>query len=317
MVIKKVMEMNKNFVQRFYIYQKERFPLLLHGVLIAVFSFSAISYSRLCRGVDTFIQAKDYLHCIFITITLFFLVRVFDEFKDKEDDAKYRSYLPVPRGLISLKELAFVGAVTFALQIIALLLFHRTLFFTYIPVIIYLLLMGKEFFIADWLKKRQFWYVTSHMFIIPFIDIYASSYDWKLELAIPPTGLLFFFVVSYMNGIVLELGRKMKTSDKEEVGVVSYTGLLGPKKAAYFWLLMLLITYIAALLAWQYTNGNTLMYFILTALFFICTIPAFLFSKNNNNLKLAKGIEICSGIWTIGMYLCLGGGPMALKFIFQ
>jgi 4-hydroxybenzoate polyprenyltransferase len=311
------MENNKNILLRFYIYQKERFPLLVHGVLIAVFSFSAISYSRLCRGLDTFISRQDYLHCIFITITLFFLVRVFDEFKDKEDDAKYRSYLPVPRGLVSLKELAMVGVIAFLLQILAIFIFHRSLFITYIPVIIYLLLMGKEFFVTDWLKQRQFWYVVSHMFIIPFIDIYASSYDWKLDNSLPPTGLIFFFIVSYMNGIVLEMGRKMKTPEKEEIGVVSYTGLLGTKKAIYVWLLMLLVTYLAAMVAWYYTSGAWSLYIVLTILFLMCTIPAFLFLNHHTNSKLAKSMEIFSGIWTIGMYLCLGGGPMAFHFIFR
>ncbi len=309
------MESKKNLVIRLYIYQKERFPLLLNGLLIAVFSFSAISYSRLCRGINTFIKFEDFLHCIFMTVTLFFLVRVFDEYKDKEDDVKYRSYLPIPRGLVSLKEIGLLGAIVFGLQIVALLLFQRVLFIAYIPIIFYLLFMGKEFFIRDWLKQRQFWYVTSHMFIIPFIDIYASSYDWKLELAVPPKGLLFFFVVSYMNGIVLEIGRKMKTPNREENGVISYTGLLGAKKAAYLWLLILLLTYVAAIVAWYHTSGSNVMYYILSALFILCCIPALLFSNSIHNYKLAKGIEISSGIWTIGMYLCLGGGPMALHFI--
>ena len=76
------------FIKRFYIYQKERFPFLAHGVMIAAFTFSAVSYSRICRGGTDFIKWSDFLIGIFATITLFFLVRIFDEFKDKEDDAK-------------------------------------------------------------------------------------------------------------------------------------------------------------------------------------------------------------------------------------
>ena len=93
------------FYKRIFQYQKERFPVLGHGVLISAFTFSAVSYSRICRGAEGFIPIKDFLIGIWATITLFMLVRIFDEFKDKEDDAKYRSYLPVPRGLVSLKEL--------------------------------------------------------------------------------------------------------------------------------------------------------------------------------------------------------------------
>ena len=104
-------------LQRFYIYQKERFPILGHGLMIFAFTFSAISYSRICRGKEGFIPWQDFLIGIFATVTLFFLVRIFDEFKDKEDDAKYRKYLPVPRGLISLKELRIIGLVVASMQI--------------------------------------------------------------------------------------------------------------------------------------------------------------------------------------------------------
>ncbi len=52
------------------------------------------------------------------------------------------------------------------------------------------------------------------MFIIPLIDIYASGLDWFLAGVPPPRGLLFFFAVSYMNGIVLEIGRNKPRSPK-------------------------------------------------------------------------------------------------------
>ena len=217
---------NKSFLKRFYIYQKERFPILGHGMLVASFSFSAIAYSRICRGVEGFVPWHIYLTGIFTTITLFFLVRVFDEFKDAEDDAKYRKELPVPRGLVSLKELAIAGVIVAMLQIgINLLLFPKMLLIYFI-VIAYLSLMGKEFFIAEWLKKNQFWYVTSHMFIIPLIDIYASGLDWLLAGVDAPKGLAFFFGVSYMNGIVLEVGRKIRIPENEKEGVLTYSSML-------------------------------------------------------------------------------------------
>ena len=48
------------------------------------------------------------------------------------------------------------------------------------------------------------------------IDLYSSGLDWKLDNAEPHLGLLFFFAVSYMNGLVLEFGRKIRTPEKEE-----------------------------------------------------------------------------------------------------
>jgi hypothetical protein len=306
------MQSKESFLSRFYQYQKERFPFLGHGILIGAFSFSAISYSRLCRGLDTFIDWRDYLHCIFITITLFFLLRIFDEHKDKEDDAQYRSYLPVPRGLISLQELKIVGIITFILQVAVIAIWQTSLLTLFIPIIIYMLLMGKEFFVAEWLKERPFWYVVSHMFIIPFVDIYASSYDWKLSSAGPPIGLIFFFAVSFLNGIVLEIGRKIKTPATEEPGVKSYTFLLGTRRAIIVWWTVLTATLINAIIAWYYAHNSMTIYLILIILYIASLIPAILFYREINNVKYAKAVEITSIVWTIGMYICLGGGMRLL-----
>lgn len=200
----------QGFLSRFWTYQSERFPFLAHGPLIAVFSFSAIAYSRLCRGATGFIDWKIYLAGVFCTVTLFLLVRIFDEHKDAEDDALYRPELPVPRGLISLSELRRVGHVVFVLQLLVITTFFPKMFWFFGIVLAYLCLMGVEFFVPDWLRRHQFWYVTSHMFIIPLVDVFASGLDWYLGGFAPPAGLLFFFLVSYLNGIVLEIGRKIR-----------------------------------------------------------------------------------------------------------
>ena len=296
-------------LQRFYIYQKERFPILGHGLLVASFSFSAIAYSRICRGVTGFVDWKTYGVGIFTTITLFLLVRIFDEHKDAEDDALYRKDLPVPRGLVTLTELRNIGIVVAALQILVNLYFFPKMLWIYFVVIGYLSLMGKEFFIADWLKKHQFWYVTSHMFIIPLVDIYASGLDWLLEDAAAPKGLLFFFAVSYMNGIVLEIGRKIRTPEQESEGVLTYSAMFGAKKATYLWILIVFITLLCSIAAANYAGYGMLVFYVLLGFFLLCLAIGLYFLKNPSQ-KSAKAIEIASAVWTIAMYLTLGGVPM-------
>jgi 4-hydroxybenzoate polyprenyltransferase len=307
-------ENNASFVKRFYIYQKERFPFLGHGLLVCAFSFSAIAYSRICRGMQGFVSTKVFLLGIFTTITLFLLLRIFDEFKDAADDAAYRKELPVPRGLVSLEELKVVGIVVAVLQIVVNAIFFPKMLILYFVVIVYLLLMGKEFFISDWLKRNQFFYVVSHMFIIPLVDIYASGLDWFLNNAAAPKGLLFFFAVSYMNGVVLEIGRKIKAPEQESVGVLSYSHMLGTVKATYLWIAVLLVTLILSIVAANFAGyGQTGFYFLVSA-FLLCAIPAFIFLKKQTK-KASKAIEISSAIWTIAMYLILGGIPMIQKLL--
>ena len=228
------------FFKRFYIYQKERFPFAGNIVLIGAFTFSALSYSRISRGVAGFVSLQTYLIGVLTTVTLFFLVRVFDEHKDAEDDALYRQELPVPRGLMQLKELKTAGIIAIIFQVVINLLFVPKMLILYLVAFAYLCLMGKEFFVGEWLKKHQMTYVFSHMLIIPLVDTYASGLDWLQEGAAPPRGLLFFFAVSFMNGIVLEFGRKIRTPEKEKAGVITYSGLYGPNKACMYWILSLL-----------------------------------------------------------------------------
>ncbi|WP_417611708.1 UbiA family prenyltransferase [Owenweeksia hongkongensis] len=304
---------NLSFLKRLYIYQKERFPLLLNLVSVSVFTFSAVSYSIICGGNSDFITIKDFVVGVFVTYTLFMLVRIFDEHKDRVEDAKFRSYLPVPRGVVSLSELRNVGILIGVLQITAILVFQPSMIWLQLMVLAYLSLMAVEFFVPKYLKSRQILYITSHMFIIPLIDIYSSGLDWNLKGESPHIGLLFFFVVSYMNGLVLEFGRKMRSKENEEVGVVSYTGLYGLKRATIYWMLLLFVTYLSAVLAANFVGYGMQGFLVLTVLFGLCVVPGFLFI-NKKDRKSSKLIEISSGIWTVAMYLSLGAIPMLENF---
>ena len=75
---------------RWWTYQRERFPVLAHGVLIAAFSSSAVSYSALLRGQRPRMAS---IGMAFVTCFLFFLqLRIADEFKDFEEDSRWRPY---------------------------------------------------------------------------------------------------------------------------------------------------------------------------------------------------------------------------------
>ena len=303
-----------SFLKRLYIYQKERFPFVGYIILIGVFTFSAASYSRICRGEVGFIDWKNYLIGVITTFSLFFLVRIFDEFKDKEDDAKYRKYLPVPRGLISLKELSAIGVAVASVQLFVILFFQQEMIVLYGVVMIYLLLMRVEFFVPKWLKNNQLIYVVSHMIIIPLIDVYASGLDWFLEGADAPFGLLFFFAVSFMNGIVLEFGRKIKPPESEEEGVLSYTKYFGTKKAVWVWISVLSATLFLSLVTSYYASYGLIAYYFFGSVFLVCLVPSFLFLRSPGS-KSAKYIEHASSLWTVFMYLGLGGIPMLSKLI--
>ncbi|MCC7453910.1 MAG: UbiA family prenyltransferase [Crocinitomix sp.] len=303
-----------SYLKRMYQYQKERFPVVLNGIAVLTFTFSAISFSRICRGAEGFVPLSTFLIGCFATFTLFLLVRIFDEFKDRIDDAQYRTYLPVPRGLVSLNELKVIGIGIGVLQITSIAIFQLEMLPLYLLVIGYLCLMGVEFFVPTYLKKHQILYITSHMVIIPLLDVYSSGLDWRLEQTSPHFGLIFFFAVSFMNGLVVEFGRKLKAPEDEEIGVVSYTKLWGTKQATVIWMLSILITLVFATLAGFVAGFGITLMIVLIVLATVCFIPGILFLKNPSK-KMAKRVEMMSGIWTIFMYLSLGGIPMIVNLV--
>ncbi len=304
----------QSFAKRLWIYQNERFPLFKHLLLIATFTFSAIGYARICRGAEGFVPMIDYASGVFMTFTLFLLLRISDEFKDKEEDAKFRSYLPVPRGLISLTELRNVAMITLGLQVLIIGFLQPALWKLFIIVLVYLSLMRVEFFVPNWLKKQPVLYIVSHMMIIPLIDYFASGIDWLNNGSAAPKGLIFFFIVSFLNGIVLEIGRKIKAPQSEEPGVQSYTSLYGTKTATVYWIIVLGLTAITSVIAARYAGFSLIMQALFPFVMILASIPAFQFLKRPND-KSAKWIENASGIWTLSMYLLLGGLPTLVSLL--
>jgi hypothetical protein len=304
--------MRASLAKRLYIYQKERFPLAVHIPLIAAFSFSAIGFSQASRNIEGFVQPSAYLCCVFTNVTLFFILRVCDETKDKKDDALYRTYLPVPRGLVSLSELSIIAFISGT----AAILLNVFLFPSLLPFLGltsgFLFLMRYEFFMAGWLRNQQVAYITSHMVIIPLADMYASGYDWKLSGASYPPGMILFFLVSYLNGIVLEIGRKLRVEETEEYGVVSYTKLWGPKKAPLIWLSIVSLNGLLALLAVNYAGYDWYPYLLIGITLIVAAWFALKFIINPD-ANTTKTIEIISLAWALIMYLSLGALPLLIQ----
>jgi 4-hydroxybenzoate polyprenyltransferase len=297
---------------KWWIYQRERFPVLGHGLLIAAFSFSAVCYSELLREQIVW-PAAGTLLVAFITAFLFFLqLRIADEFKDFEEDARHRPYRPVPRGLVSLKELGVLGLLCGLLQLVLGLWLQPSLILLLGIAWIYLALMSKEFFVSDWLKAHPIPYLVSHMVIIPLVDLYATACDWLPAGGGPPRGLIWFLVVSYFNGIVIELGRKIRGPKEEEPGVNTYSVLWGRRNAVLVWLGAMLTTAgCAAAAAYQVQflapAAGVLGFLLLTA-----GVAAIRFLRTPNASQ-AKWIETLSGVWTLLMYLSLGAAPLVWR----
>lgn len=293
-------------MNRWIAYQRERFPLAAHGPLVAAFSASAVCFSTLLRGRAAW-PAPSALVVAFLTSLLFFLqLRIADEFKDAEDDARFRPYRPVPRGLVTLKELAVIGVAAAVAQLALALWLRASIVWLLALAWIYLVLMTREFFVPRWLKAHPVVYMTTHMAILPLIDLYATACDWWVAgLRRPPSGLYWFLIVSYLNGIVVEIGRKTRAAVDEEAGVETYSALWGAAGAIRAWLGAILLTALAAWQAARHVGTDTGMLALLAIVAAGAGVIAVRFLRSSASGS-GKSIELMSGVWTLLMYLGLG-----------
>lgn len=299
----------KSFFTKWWIYQKERFPISQYLPMIAAFSFCAVSYSATLRGSS--LSWPAFFVALITSLGFFMLLRVADEFKDFEEDSLYRPYRPVPRGLITLRELAIAGILLLFIQLLLAYLYNPNLLPLLLIALFYFALMSKEFFVPQWLKSHVVVYIWSHMLIMPLIDFYATACDWygKDSGQQNTSNLAWFLIASFFNGAVIEFGRKIRSKEEEEEGVETYTFLWGNKIAVGVWIGSIALSlFTAVMAAWQ-IDLLPLVVILLSSIFMGCMMVSIRFVKTPSSSN-AKIFEKMSGVWTFSMYLSLGLLPI-------
>lgn len=296
-------------MHRWWIYQKERFPLAVYGPLVAVFSLGALYHSALLRGAATLPGWRAALVAFVVALGFFLLLRIADEFKDTEKDAEYRPHRPVPRGLVSLRELGILGGGTALVQLGLILWLDPQLTLVLLAAWGYFGLMSVEFFAGDWLEERLGLYMASHMVILPLIALIAMACDWAVAGVQPPPALAWFLAASYGNGLVLEIGRKTRAPEDEEEGVETYSKAWGRPVAAGLWVFALVTAgALSVTAAWQVGAGNWTA-LVLGAVALSSVVVAVRFLRHPVSDRAAP-IELCSGVWLLASYGGMGLLPL-------
>ena len=330
-------------IKNFKIYLNERFPLGKNSFFVLIFTLSGYIYTELLynskiikpillkeisrasllwdKEIDKVPIIWYKLLPLFIIIFMFFFqLRITDEFKDYEEDLKYRSYRPVQRGVISLKTLRKIGIATVIVQIILAHIINPKLIYFMLLVWVYMFLMTKEFFIKNWLTEKILIYALSHVVIMIFITlvivkgtgyILQDHFSETLYLLLEKyeknifIGLIPLFALNYLNGIVLEIGRKTRRADEEEHGVQTYSKLWGRKKAVVILSLLFIIEYLLVILGLTHTykeyfffGGLTLLVILIVSIYFMVK-----FLKKDLSGKI---VETVSGLWIIFSSMSMG-----------
>ncbi|MCU0634433.1 MAG: UbiA family prenyltransferase [Gemmatimonadaceae bacterium] len=304
-------------VQRWTTYQRERFPLLAHGPLIAAFTSAALCVSALLRdpvgGATASAPSGRAFIAAFVSGLLFFLqLRISDEFKDVRDDVRHRPYRPVPRKLVTLRELRALGLGA-ALAQAALAAWVDPRMLPLLAIVwVWLLLMRRNFFMGAWLHDRPVAVLVSHMVIVPLIDLYATAFDWLPRAAPPSPGLWWFALASFGNGVVVEVGRKLRAPADEEAGVDTYSARWGRPRALAVFIGAMAVT---LLCAWQVAVAVGIAWLAPAAIGVVIglTMLAGMRFLRVGAPRSGRWFEWLSGVHTLAVYAGCGIVPWLMR----
>lgn len=208
--------------RRLLAWMNERFPLA-NALLFFILYLATAAVTRATLTGEVAVSALDIIGCL-ITWSFFLVLRIFDEHKDYPLDCHNHPQRILQKGLITLNHLKIIGLVAISVQLLGSLWLDRGVGQTtiaWLMMFAWTCLMGKEFFIANWLNRHLTTYAVSHMLVMPFIVW------WLANLAVP--GIVFsstlgiLMSLAFISGFCFEITRKTKGPEEEKDTIDSYS----------------------------------------------------------------------------------------------
>jgi hypothetical protein len=280
---------------RFWRYQSERFPLVRHGLLVLATTALALLYLR-----QPF-TAGGLLAASFVGLGLFWQLRVLDEFKDWAEDSAHRPYRPVPRGLVTLRELALVAGLVAVGQLTLVLTLAAPAAWALALAWGFMALTAVEFGLHDWLATRPLATLLSHAPITGLVQVAALSVVWGSQQPWPLLALAWLAASATAGGLVLELGRKIRAPADEEAGVVTYSVAWGQRGASLAWLMATTVASAVVLLATLGRWQGGLLPALLALLALVSGLVGYHYALTEKR-QYAKWFEPLSALWALAVF---------------
>ena len=294
--------------RRGWTYLQERFPLGAHGPLVLAFAGGVACASAALRGADGPGWAAVGVAAA-CALGFFFQLRVADEWKDADVDRRYQPERPVPRGLVTLRELAGAALAVAAVQAALAAALDVRLLGVLAGVWAFGALMTVEFGVGDWLRQRPLATLVTHAPIVPCIDVFAISCDVFGNDGPFPPGVEWLVGVSLFGGAVVEVGRKVRSSADERDGVATYSAAWGRGRALALWVGLVGASAVCGLAVLRAIGGLEALVVTL-ALGAVAVAGVGVLALRGDVPGRGRWVETAAGVWTLALYTTIG--PLAL-----
>ncbi len=220
------------FPKRLKLYLDERFPLTTHLVVVFAFFFSNYFLAeRLLHTGPATLGPRALAGMVAVLLT-FFLLRIFDEFKDYDRDVIAHPDRIVSRGIMPLAELRTMGWVVVGILAACNLFLGWQVFATYLAVITFALLMYKEFFVGEWLSKHVMLYALTHQVITPLLCLFVYAIAAFQASGAWHAPFWLQLAMGAGTGLGWEMSRKVRMPDDEHPQIDTYSKHFGPMVAS-------------------------------------------------------------------------------------
>jgi 4-hydroxybenzoate polyprenyltransferase len=230
----------------------------------------------------------------FLAVFCFFLhLRLFDDHKDYEEDCRHYPERALSRGAVTLADLKMLAALAIGLEFGLSALCGGAALLAVAAAFAFSLLMLKEFFARDWLKRHYLLYAWSHMLIIPLLSLAIFSFATARSLWEAPGWYWIYSVVGFCTAFHWEISRKIRAPEQEIEGVDSYSKRFGVHGAACVLLLLRVVDTGLVAAAGLHLRLGIWLLAVIVILFGVCTV-GFLQYCLHTTPATARRMEACS-----------------------
>ena len=214
-------------IQAWRQFTTERFEPASHLSMIGIFLLAHILVARSSELLVTTIL--NDLTLLLGVLAFYFKLRLYDEVKDYELDVVINKTRPLPRGLLTHKDMYRGMLVCILVEIISFSFQGKNALLSISIAIFYSFLMYKEFFIAEKIRPYLTTYALIHTIVTTLLSFAIFSFltDKSFFQVIFIPNFFFFAISNWMIFNIFEFGRKTYATSEERPNVDTYSSLFG------------------------------------------------------------------------------------------
>jgi 4-hydroxybenzoate polyprenyltransferase len=294
---------------------RERFPLA-NGLFFVLLYVLALVVGRSAVAGPIVLSWRD-VPGVAALWSFFLWLRVLDEHKDFENDRIAHPQRVLQLGLVTLGDLRVVGGAALVVQLVVSLWIDRgvgpvTLW--WLAALVWSLLMAKEFFVRDWLRRHLMWYALSHMVVMLLVVAWVATMGAAVAARSPATWTLAALV--FASGLAFEMGRKMRAPESEHPLADSYTQALGIRAATFVLSAVVVIVSAMAMLTTRVVSNRMPLWVVAAGVSgLVLSLGALRQFRHRPAPRAAKRVEAGVGVSILAMHGALLASVLAARSI--